>query len=74
MTSPVRADALMNLLFPLWQLVIGAVVLIAVIVVALRLAHRGRSRMRTAMLVTGAGILGLAVIGILQAAAQQQGR
>jgi threonine dehydrogenase-like Zn-dependent dehydrogenase len=64
----------MNLLFPLWQLVIGAVVLIAVIVVALRLAHRGRSRMRTAMLVTGAGILGLAVIGILQAAAQQQGR
>ena len=71
MTPPARADALMDLLFPLWQSVIGAVVAVVVVVVALRLARRGRSRMRTAMVVTGAGILGLAIIGILQAAAER---
>ena len=70
MTPPARADAIMELLFPLWQFVIGALVAVVVVVMALRLARRGRSRMRTAMVVTGAGILGLAIIGILQAAAE----
>jgi len=73
MTPPARAaDALMDLLFPLWQFVIGGTVAVAVVVVALRLARRGRSRMRTAMVVTGATIIGLALIGILQAAAERR--
>jgi hypothetical protein len=71
MTPPARADALMDLLFPLWQFVIGATVAVAVVVVALKLARRGRSRMRTAMVVTGATIIGLALLGILQAAAER---
>jgi len=71
MTPPARADALMDLLVPAWQFVIGVVVAVVVVVMAVRLARRGRSRMRTAMVVTGAGILGLTIIRILQAAAQR---
>ena len=70
MTHPARADDLMDLLAPLWQLVIGAVVLVAVIAMTLRLAGRGQSRMRNALLVIVVAILGVALIGILQTAAQ----
>jgi hypothetical protein len=70
MTHPARADDLMDLLAPLWQLIIGAVVLVAVIVMTLRLAGRGQSRMRNALMVIGVVILGVALIGILQSAAQ----
>ena len=72
MTPPVHAaDALMDLLLPLWQYTIGATVAVVVLIMALRLAKRGRSRMRTALVVTGAGIVGLTVLGILQAAASR---
>jgi hypothetical protein len=62
-----QADALMDLLFPVWQFVIGALVAVVVAVVGLRLARKGRSRMRNAMVVVGAGILGLTLFGVLQA-------
>jgi hypothetical protein len=62
-----QADALMDLLFPVWQFVIGAMVAVVVAVVGLRLARQGRSRMRNAMVVVGAGILGLTLFGVLQA-------
>lgn len=65
-----RADDLLNLLAPLWQLLLGVVVLIAVLVMTMRLAVRGQSRMRNALLVVAAAILGVTLIGILEAAAQ----
>jgi hypothetical protein len=69
MTQPARADELMDLLAPLWQLIIGAVVLVSVVIMTLRLAVRGQSRMRNALVVIGVAILSVALIGILQAAA-----
>ena len=63
--SPLAIDAISALLLPFWQLVIGAVVVVAVVVSVHRLARRGRSRMTNAMLVLGGAIIGLAVIGVL---------
>jgi hypothetical protein len=59
------ADALLDLLFPAWQLVIGALVLVAVVVSMHRLFLRGPSRMGGAMLLAGGAAIGLAVIGYL---------
>jgi len=67
MPHSTQADALMDLLAPLWKIVIGATVAVVVAVVSLRLARRGRSRMRTAMVVVGAGIIGLTLFGVLEA-------
>ncbi|MFF3869850.1 hypothetical protein [Micromonospora sp. NPDC001898] len=58
-------EALLGLLMPFWQLVIGAVVLVVILVSVGRLARRGRSRMTTALLVTAGAIAGLTVIGVL---------
>jgi hypothetical protein len=58
-------DAVLGLLAPAWQLIISAFVLIAVVVSIPRLARRGRSRMSTALLVTGVAVVGVATIGIL---------
>jgi hypothetical protein len=58
-------DGLLAMLAPVWQLIIGGCVLIAVIAASARLARRGRSRMTTALLVTGAAIVGLALLGLL---------
>ena len=59
------ADALLDLLFPLWQLVIGALVLVTLVVSVHRLIRRGPTRMGGAMLLTGAAVIGLAVVGYL---------
>jgi threonine/homoserine/homoserine lactone efflux protein len=59
------ADALLGMLFPFWQLVIAAFVVFVVVASARRLARRGPSRMTTALLVTGAAIIGLAVLSVL---------
>ncbi|MFI1193618.1 hypothetical protein ACH4T9_10200 [Micromonospora sp. NPDC020750] len=58
-------EALLGLLMPFWQLVIGAVVLVVILVSVGRLARRGTSRMTTALLVTAGAIAGLTVIGVL---------
>jgi hypothetical protein len=58
-------DALLGLLLPFWQLVIGLFVAVAVVVALYRLLQRGPSRMTTAMLVTGGAVVGIAVVGIL---------
>ena len=61
----VAEEALLGLLLPFWQVVIGAVVLVVLVLSVGRLARRGRSRMTTALLVTAAAIAGFAVIGVL---------
>jgi hypothetical protein len=61
----VAADALLDMLLPLWQLVIGALVLVTVVVSMHRLFQRGPSRMGGAMLLTGGAVIGLAVVGYL---------
>ncbi|GAA2639097.1 hypothetical protein GCM10010399_85560 [Dactylosporangium fulvum] len=67
MTPNPRADALMEMLFPLWQLVIGVVVALVLVVATIRLARRGPSRMGTVLLITGGAIVGITVFGILTA-------
>jgi hypothetical protein len=58
-------DALLSLLLPFWQLVIGTVVLVVLVVSVHRLIMRGPSRMSTALLITGAAVIGSAAISIL---------
>ncbi|GIM98172.1 hypothetical protein [Paractinoplanes toevensis] len=59
------ADALLDLVFPLWQFVIGALVLVTLVVSVLRMVRRGPSRMGGAMLLAGGAVIGVAVIGYL---------
>ncbi|HEY2949444.1 MAG TPA: hypothetical protein VGJ53_13795 [Micromonosporaceae bacterium] len=63
--SAPAADALLDLLAPFWQFVIAICVLLAVLASLWRLAARGPSRMTTALLVTGAAVIGFAVLGVL---------
>jgi hypothetical protein len=60
----VAQGLLLDLLLPFWQLLIGGLVLIAVLVSVRRLASRGFSRMTTGLLVSAAAIVALASIGI----------
>ena len=64
-SSTVAADALLDLLSPLGQLVIGILVLVTLVVSLHRLFLRGPSRMGGAMLLAGGAAVGLAVIGYL---------
>ncbi|MDG4805743.1 hypothetical protein O7634_03105 [Micromonospora sp. WMMD1120] len=64
-TTLYAEEALLGLLLPFWQVVIGAIVLVVLVLSVGRLARRGRSRMTTALLVTAAAIAGFAVIGVL---------
>ena len=67
MTDPDRhaQDALLNLLLPIWQVAIGVCVLAAVVVVGVRLAQRGPSRVTTALVLTGGAVAGICLIGLL---------
>ena len=58
-------DSLSGLLLPIWQLLIGGLVLVALVASVRRLARRGRSRMTTGLLVTASVIVGVAVVGVL---------
>jgi hypothetical protein len=57
-------DALLGLLLPFWQLVIGLFVVVALVGAVYKLGRRGPSRMRTALLVTGGAIVGITLVGI----------
>ena len=65
-SSPALAtDALFGLLVPLWQLVIGVLVLVTVVVSVHRLFMRGPSRMGGAMLLAGGALVCVAVVSYL---------
>lgn len=55
-------DALLGLLLPFWQLVLGVFVVVTVVFALGRLARRGRSRMTTPMLVSGGAAVVLAIL------------
>ena len=65
MGSTLASDALFGLLMPLWQLVIGLLVLVTVLVSVHRLIIRGPSRMGGAMLLVGGAVLCIAVVSYL---------
>ena len=65
MTPYPRGDALMEMIAPLWQLVIGVAVALVLVLATIRLARRGPSRMNTVLLITGGTIIGITVFGIL---------
>jgi hypothetical protein len=70
MSSALRQSAtetLLSMLFPFWQLVIGVVVLVVCVAAALQLVRRGRSRMRFAVLVAGAAVVGVNAVALLLA-------
>jgi len=58
-------DALFGLLMPLWQVLIGVLVLVALVVSVHRLFMRGPSRMGGAMLLAGGAVVCLAVVSYL---------
>lgn len=64
-SPPHSADALLELLAPFWQGLIGACLLLTMAVMIIRLAQRGQSRMSTALLITGGAIVTLALVGML---------
>jgi hypothetical protein len=61
----IASDALLDLLLPFWQLVIGVLVLVTLVVSVHRLVMRGPSRMGGAMLMVGAVVVGVAVLSYL---------
>jgi Na+/H+-dicarboxylate symporter len=64
--SPVLAsDALLDLLVPLWQLIIGLLVLVTLVVSIRRLFMRGPTRMGGAMLVFGGAVVCVALVSYL---------
>ena len=64
-TPSLAQDALVGLLLPMWQAVIGGFVLVAVVAAVFRLAQRGPSRMSLALLLTGGAVVCLTVIGVI---------
>ena len=65
-TPPVlAADAVLGLLVPLWQLVIGLLVLVTVVLSARKLLMRGPSRMGGALLLAGGAVVALTAISYL---------
>jgi hypothetical protein len=64
-SPPLAVDALFGLLMPLWQVLIGLMVLVTVVVSVRRLFLRGPSRMGGAMLLAGGALVCVAVVGYL---------
>jgi hypothetical protein len=61
----VADDALLALIAPIWQVVIGVCVLVVCVVASHRLFLRGPSRMSRAVVLAGGAVVGMLVIGML---------
>jgi hypothetical protein len=59
------ADAVLGLLAPLWQWVIGLLVLVTVVLSARKLLMRGPSRMGGALLLVGGAVVALTALSYL---------
>jgi hypothetical protein len=59
------ADVLLDMVLPIGQLLIGALVLVTLVLSVHKLLMRGPTRMGGALLITGGAVLGLAVVGYL---------
>jgi hypothetical protein len=64
-SSRPTGEALLGLLSPFWEVVIGGCALVVFVVSIRRLARRGPSRMTTAMLVTGVAVIAIAALDYL---------
>jgi len=64
-SETLAVDAFLGLLVPLWQLVIGVLVLVTVVVSVRKLFLRGPTRMGGALLLVGSAVVGLAVVSYL---------
>lgn len=64
-SETLAVDAFLGLLMPLWQLVIGLLVLVTMAVSVRKLLLRGPSRMGGALLIVGSAVVGLAVVSYL---------
>ncbi len=64
-SETLAVDAFLGMLVPLWQLVIGLLVLVTVVVSVRKLLLRGPSRMGGALLLVGSAVVGLAVVSYL---------
>jgi hypothetical protein len=63
--GPTTQDALLGALAPLWQVLVACCVLIVSITAGARLVRRGRSRMGTAMMLTGTVLVVLSAVVVL---------
>lgn len=59
------ADAVLGLIFPLWQWVIGLLVLVTVVLSVRKLLMRGPSRMGGALLMVGGAVVALTALTYL---------
>jgi hypothetical protein len=58
-------DALLGLLSPIWQAVIGVFLLLMMVVAGHRLLMRGPSRMSRAIVLSGGAIVGVLVVALV---------
>ena len=63
--TALASDALSGLLMPIWQVLIGVLVLVTLLVSVHRLFMRGPSRMGGAMLIFGGAVVCVAVVSYL---------
>jgi hypothetical protein len=64
-SSPRTSEALLDLLMPLWQVVIGLLVVVALVVSVRKLLMRGPSRMGGALLLIGGAVVCVTVLSFL---------
>jgi len=68
LNAPMRVsgeDALLGMLFPMWQIVIAVCLVIVTVIAGHKLLMRGPSRMSRGVVVAGGAILGVVLLSLL---------